>query len=86
MRITKCAGAKQYISNHATNFQSRATIEPFTGLKIDLNADKNISENSSSYFRYITDTLADGTPFSEYKHNEEDLDILNHNNKPAPGA
>ncbi|MFI5204060.1 MAG: cell surface protein SprA, partial [Flavobacteriales bacterium] len=57
---------KQYVSNHATNFQSRVTIEPFTGMKIELNADKNLSENKSSFFRYI-DTLVDGTPVYDYQ-------------------
>jgi cell surface protein SprA len=56
---------KQYLSNHATNFQSRATIEPFNGLKIELNADKNLSENQTSFFRYV-DTLPDGTPVFDY--------------------
>lgn len=57
---------KQYVSNHATNFQSRVTIEPFTGMKVELNADKNLSENKSSFFRYI-DTLVDGTPVFDYQ-------------------
>lgn len=57
---------KQYITNHAKNFQSRVTIEPFNGLKIDINADKNFSENTSSFFRYI-DTLPDGSIINNYQ-------------------
>lgn len=56
---------KQYTTNHAKNFQSRVTIEPFNGLKIDLNADKNLSENTTSFFRYI-ETLPDGTIVNDY--------------------
>lgn len=57
---------KQYITNHAKNFQSKLTIEPLGGLKIDLNADKNFSENTASFFRYI-DTLPDLTPINDYQ-------------------
>ncbi|HYG51359.1 MAG TPA: cell surface protein SprA, partial [Flavobacteriales bacterium] len=57
---------RQYTTNHAKNFQGKMTIEPLTGLKIDLNADKNFSENTSSFFRYI-DTLPDGTPVNAYQ-------------------
>lgn len=57
---------RQYVTNHAQNFQSKITIEPLTGFKIDLNADKNFSENTSSFFRYI-DTLPDGTTINNYQ-------------------
>ncbi len=57
---------RQYITNHAKNFQSKVSIEPLTGLKIDLNADKNFSENTSSFFRYI-DTLPDLTVVNAYQ-------------------
>lgn len=45
-----------YVTNHSKNFSSRATIEPITGLRIEINADKNISENQSSFFRWHDST------------------------------
>lgn len=45
-----------YTTNHTVNFTTRGTIEPITGLKIELNADKNISENQSSFFRWHDST------------------------------
>lgn len=47
-----------YTTNHTVNFGSRATIEPITGLRIELNADKNVAENQSSFFRF-NDSIQD---------------------------
>jgi cell surface protein SprA len=50
----------QHVVNHAKNFNSRATLEPITGMRIELTADKNISENLSEFFRWDADTIIDG--------------------------
>lgn len=57
---------KPYTTNHARNFQGKVTLEPLTGLKIDLNADKNFSENVTSFFRYV-DVTPDGIPVNDYQ-------------------
>lgn len=57
---------KPYTTNHAKTMQAKVSLEPLTGLKIDLNADKNFSENITSFFRYV-DTLADGTVVNDYQ-------------------
>ncbi len=57
---------KQYITNNARNFQGKVSIEPLTGFKIDINFDKNFSENKTSYFRFI-DTLPNGTLVNDYQ-------------------
>lgn len=54
----------QYTTNHSKNFSARTSIEPLTGLRIELNADKNFSENYSSFFRWV-DTLG-GAPYFDY--------------------
>lgn len=45
----------QYAVNHGRNFNARATIEPITGLRIELTADKNVSINQNSNFRWDSD-------------------------------
>jgi cell surface protein SprA len=57
---------KPYTTNHATTLQAKVSLEPITGLKIDLNADKNFSENVTSFFRYV-DSLPDGTQVNGYQ-------------------
>lgn len=54
----------QYTSNHAQNFSARVSLEPLTGLRIDLTADRNLSENYTSFFRWV-DTL-NGSPYLDY--------------------
>ena len=39
------------IANTATTFTLRGTIEPFPGLRIDMNAERRFAESVSSYFR-----------------------------------
>jgi cell surface protein SprA len=45
-----------YVMSHSQNFTVRSTIEPIKGLKIDLNAHRNMSRNRSEYYNYKTDT------------------------------
>ncbi len=45
----------QHKINHARNFNGRATLEPITGLRIELTADKNVSVNENSNFRWDED-------------------------------
>ena len=40
----------QYTSNHRKTFGAKATIEPFNGLRIELSADQNRSENLTQNF------------------------------------
>lgn len=54
----------QYTSNHNSNLSARTSIEPLTGFRIELNADKNITENYTTFFRWV-DTLG-GSPFLDY--------------------
>lgn len=54
----------QYTSNHTQNFSGRASLEPLTGFRIELNADKNKTENFTSFFRWV-DTLG-GAPYLDY--------------------
>jgi cell surface protein SprA len=42
-----------YIMNHANTFNVRSTVEPLTGLRIDLTANRNYTENLNEY--YIAD-------------------------------
>ena len=46
----------QHTVNHARNISARATIEPINGMRIELNADKDVSINTISNFRW-DDTL-----------------------------
>lgn len=40
----------QYTSNHRKEYSARSTIEPFNGLRIELNANRNQSENLTQNF------------------------------------
>ncbi len=54
----------QYTVNHTSNLQARASIEPLTGLRVELNAEKNVSENRMSLFRYFEEI--DNQPINAY--------------------
>jgi cell surface protein SprA len=54
----------QYTSNHTQNINARASLEPLTGLRIDINGERNISENYTTFFRYV-DT-ANGQIIDDY--------------------
>ncbi len=54
----------QYTANHTKNLSARTSLEPLTGLRIELNADKNQTENYNTFFRWF-DTL-NGAPFFDY--------------------
>lgn len=41
-----------FVMTHTENFTFRSTIEPFKGLKIDLNAKRNFSRNRKAYYLY----------------------------------
>ncbi len=41
-----------YTNTYVENFTGRATIEPIDGLKVELNASRNLTKNSSEFFRY----------------------------------
>lgn len=43
-----------YTLNHTQTFNARATVEPFKGLRVEMTADRNVSRNSSSNFRWST--------------------------------
>ena len=49
---------QQVLQNYSENISGRATIEPFTGLRIELEANRRYSENKALYFK---DTLFDNT-------------------------
>ncbi len=49
----------QYTTNHRKAFNARATIEPFNGFRIELNAEQNLSENLTQNFSVIEN--ADGS-------------------------
>lgn len=55
---------QQYTANHTQNFSARTSLEPLTGLRIELSADKNLTENYTTFFRWV-DTLG-GQPFMDY--------------------
>jgi cell surface protein SprA len=44
----------QHTLNHTQNFNARATVEPFKGLRIELSADRTESRNNASNFRWST--------------------------------
>ncbi len=41
-----------YAQTYAENFSARSTIEPFDGMKIELNATRQYTRNNSEYFRW----------------------------------
>ena len=43
------------LMNHTENFDVRATLEPIKGFKIDVSANRNITENNSEYYLYDID-------------------------------
>lgn len=52
----------QYTSNFTQNISARASLEPLTGMRIEINADKNKSENTSAYFRWNDTTYVTQNP------------------------
>lgn len=47
-----------YMVNHSEKGMFKATLKPINGLKVDLDANFNVSENTNSSFGYIGDSLA----------------------------
>lgn len=41
-----------YSDTYSNNFTARSSIEPFAGMKIELNANRTYAKNNTSYFRY----------------------------------
>ncbi len=64
----------QFTTNHATNVNGKATIEPFGGVRIDLTFQQNSSVNTTSNFRWadsvlqFTPTDTSFIPFNGYTH------------------
>jgi len=52
-----------YANKFTSNLSARVTLEPFQGLKIEINADRTYARNHSEFFR--ADSIGDFRPYSE---------------------
>jgi len=57
-----------YVMTHTENFTFRSTIEPIKGLKINLNANRNYSKNTSEFYIYNEAESSDGKPVFDAKN------------------
>jgi hypothetical protein len=48
---------QQYTQTYQETFNVRANLEPIKYLKIELTANRNISQNYTSFFRYDEDSM-----------------------------
>jgi cell surface protein SprA len=51
-----------YVNTYVQNITGRATIEPIDGLKVELNASKNLTQSQSEYYRYNGSTFEHQNP------------------------
>lgn len=47
-----------YMRNKTENITARASVEPFPDVKIDINANRNLSRNYSEFFRWAYDSVS----------------------------
>lgn len=52
---------QQYAETHTDNFNARATLEPITGLRVELSANRQRSQNLNEFFRWGADPFGDST-------------------------